>query len=327
MPTYPSIVFRADGNAQIGLGHVMRCLALADMLGSEFACRFVVYQPATALTALFGEKQIPLLALQTGDVTEFSAQLSPNDIVVLDGYAFDELFQRAVRSVCERLVFIDDLLNGHQVADVLINHTANISETDYDAESYTRFLLGPQYALVNPRFRASDPIPSARSILVNLGGADPMNVSYQIVHGLMTHFSDRPLRVVLGAANPHGASFAGLPPDQVTVLRGLSAADMTHEIERCQLAIVSCSTVSYEVATIGRPFIGILTANNQTRLASFLENEGLAIGVLPLPLAIDRFLSLLNQATPNQGVTQQRLYLDGKASQRFRAIFRGLAVD
>lgn len=321
----PAVVFRADGNARIGLGHVMRCLALADMLRTDFNCRFVIHQPSPALIALFQQKQIPLVALQTQEAAEFLSHIQPQDIVVLDGYLFDETFQRAVRDVSKRLVFIDDLCQGHQIADVIINHTDGVLETDYDAEPDTRFLLGSSYALVNPVFKAKEPRASARTILVNLGGADPMNVSYQIVSRLVTHHATRPVRVVVGGANPHKESFAELPRSQVTVLSGLSIADMAHEIEQCQLAVVSCSTISYEVATIGRPFIGIMTADNQARLARFLAEQGLSIGVLKLPIEADQLSFLLNQATPNQGVASQRRYLDGLAAQRFQTVFHTLS--
>lgn len=324
MSQRPSVVFRADGNAQIGLGHVMRCLALAEMLRPDFACRFAIHQPSPGLSMLFQQKQIALIALPTQDMTEFLSVVEADDLVVLDGYSFDEAFQRTIRRGCKGLIVIDDLVRGHQVADVVINHTAGIRQSDYEAEPYTRFLLGPQYALVNPLFTAHAPIPSTQAILINLGGADPMNVSYQIVDHLIAHNSGSSLRVVLGGANPHKASFAQMPVNQVTILSGLSVAGMAHEIEQCRLAIVSCSTVSYEVATVGRPFIGILTADNQTRLARFLADQSLAVGVLSLPLNLTQLSFLVRQATPDRGVTQQRRYLDGQAEQRFRAAFRNL---
>ena len=43
------IYFRADGNAQIGLGHVIRSLALAEILKDEFACHFIIRKPLQTL--------------------------------------------------------------------------------------------------------------------------------------------------------------------------------------------------------------------------------------------------------------------------------------
>jgi spore coat polysaccharide biosynthesis predicted glycosyltransferase SpsG len=52
-PTQTRLVLRADGNSRIGLGHVMRLLALADILREQFGCVFVIQEPdAVLLTQL-----------------------------------------------------------------------------------------------------------------------------------------------------------------------------------------------------------------------------------------------------------------------------------
>ncbi|QNP52112.1 hypothetical protein H9L05_19855 [Hymenobacter qilianensis] len=48
-PSLPRLVLRADGNPRIGLGHVMRLLALADILRDEFGCVFVIQEPDAVL--------------------------------------------------------------------------------------------------------------------------------------------------------------------------------------------------------------------------------------------------------------------------------------
>ncbi|MBC8152067.1 MAG: hypothetical protein H7Z72_04080 [Bacteroidetes bacterium] len=104
----PRLIFRADGNAQIGLGHVMRCLALADMLGDGYDRHFVIVEPDAALTTLLTDKNITAIRLLTNNVAEFSGFVRPGDVVVLDGYSFDEAYQRTLRRGIKKLVFIDD---------------------------------------------------------------------------------------------------------------------------------------------------------------------------------------------------------------------------
>lgn len=321
-----SIIFRADGNSQIGLGHVMRSLALAEMIGLEFDRRFAICEPYAALTAMVEDKGITVVPLQTKEASEFLSMLTIDDIVVLDGYFFDEVLQKAIKNKAGRLVFIDDLVRGHQVADVLINHTAGIPASEYEAEPYTRFLLGPDYALVNPVFQSQPLSISTPTIFVNLGGADPMNISLDIVGWLVANQPNRLVRVALGGANPHKASFSHFADNQVTVLSGLSVIQMADEITRCQLAIVSCSTIAYEVSTVGRPFIGIVTAENQVRLAQFLKDNQLALGVLSLPLDFARLSILIDDPSPELSIGQQRRYLDGRAGERLQRLFHELAL-
>ncbi|WP_019988969.1 UDP-2,4-diacetamido-2,4,6-trideoxy-beta-L-altropyranose hydrolase [Rudanella lutea] len=319
-----SILFRADGNTQIGMGHLMRSLALAIILGDAFNCRFAICQPTPAVNALLLGHGFPVLSLDTQHIDELIPHTQAEDILVLDGYHFDEAFQKVLRGKVHKLVFIDDLMRGHQVADVILNHTAGIPATEYEAEPYTQFLLGPRYALVNPLFKAARLHTSANDILINLGGADIQNISHTLTEWLIKHYPKCSLRVVLGSANPHVATFSNFPQDRLTVLQSLSVAQMAHEIDHCRLAIVSCSTIAYEVASVGRPFIGILTADNQKRLAHFFVQEGLALGVLELPLKPSRLFPLLNRNGFDESVERQRHYLDGLSGQRLREFFQTL---
>ncbi|MDB5222992.1 MAG: Spore coat polysaccharide biosynthesis protein predicted glycosyltransferase, partial [Chitinophagaceae bacterium] len=43
------ILFRADGNSKIGLGHVYRCLAIAERLSEHFNCYFAIRQQSSEL--------------------------------------------------------------------------------------------------------------------------------------------------------------------------------------------------------------------------------------------------------------------------------------
>jgi UDP-2,4-diacetamido-2,4,6-trideoxy-beta-L-altropyranose hydrolase len=317
------ILFRADGNAQIGLGHVMRCLALAEIVGPDYDRQFAIVQPSAAVTRLIEKTGATVLTLPTDAVTDLLPLLGPDTVAVLDGYNFDADYQRIVREHARSLVYIDDLVSGRQVADVVINHAGDLTADRYEAELYTYLLLGPKFALVNPAFVSRpQPRPDA-PVFVNLGGADPLNLTHTLVSGLLAE-SDHRLTVVLGAANPHRATFADFPTDRVKLLVNLSAKQMARAMSGCRVAVVACSTISYEICTVGRSFVGIQHADNQLPLASFLQNHRLALDVLTHPIDIDRLLTTLTRGRFTTAVFNQRLYFDGKAPDRFRALFAEL---
>ncbi len=281
------ILFRADGTSQTGMGHIMRSLALAEMLGNEdnrFDRRFASQQPSEAVLKLFAKKGIPVVSLATNSLDEFLKQVTADDVVVLDGYAFDEDFQRAVRQQAHKLVFIDDLMMGKQVADVVINHAGDLTPADYQTESYTKLLLGAPYALVNPAFQQkAQPKDGENKAFVNMGGADPHNVSREVVKMLLSQNSELRVTVVLGPANPHADTFADLPKDRLSVQHNLSAKQMARAIGGSGLSVVAASTIAYEVATISRPMVIIQTADNQSRLVSFMRDRHLTLGCADAP--------------------------------------------
>ncbi|WP_375444000.1 UDP-2,4-diacetamido-2,4,6-trideoxy-beta-L-altropyranose hydrolase [uncultured Fibrella sp.] len=328
------IIFRADGTSQTGMGHIMRSLALAEMLSPPddsdkpgFDRHFAIRQPSEAVLKTVAKLGIPVIALQTNELDEFLRHVTADDVVVLDGYAFDEAFQQAVRKQTHKLVFIDDLMLGKQVADVVINHAGDVTPADYQTEPYTKLLLGAGYALVNPAFRQkAQPKDGENKAFVNMGGADPHNVSREVVELLLTQNAELRVTVVLGSANPHADTFADLPKDRLSIQQNLSPKQMARAIGGSGLSIVAASTIAYEVATVSRPMIIIQTADNQSRLVSFMRDRHLTLGALTLPIAPDKFETAVGKARLTPTVFKQRLVFDGKAADRYRQVFHELAV-
>lgn len=321
--TMKKILFRADGDARIGLGHVMRCLTLAETLGPDYDRRFAIVQPTPDQLRLIQKQGVTVVPLETNELADFLPIISPDEVVVLDSYTTPEADQRAIRANARRLVFVDDRAVGRQVADVVINHAGDLTADSYDCEPDTYLLLGPKFALVNPAFVARpQPKPDA-PVFVCLGGADPLNLTHTLVTNLLAE-SEHRLTVVLGAANPHRATFADLPADRVKLLVNLSAKQMARAISGCRVAVVACSTIAYEICTVGRSFVAIQHADNQLPLASFLKNHRLALDVMTHPIDTTRLLATLTQGRFTTSVFNQRLFFDGKAPDRFRTLFAEL---
>ncbi len=337
------LLFRADGNAQIGLGHVMRCMAMADMVQGDFSMRFALTVPSSDVRALIEKAGIAVVELpEVGSEKAFLDHIQPDTIVVLDGYAFDKAFQRAVRERAKKLVFIDDLAVGHQVADVIINHAGGIAEANYEAESYTRFYLGPYYALLRPEFRQPGgfaPPPADGPIFVSFGGTDAGNVSLTALKAIQQVDATLPVHLILGPFHPDRAAMAidafqsQLP--NLTIGQNLTAAQMVDALQQCSLAITACSTIAYEVCAVNRPLITVLTADNQARLAQFLSEEKLAISVnfptlltrLTPVVSLETMLKLAIQGfqfspdTVADSLASQRRFFDGRSPERLRDLF------
>ena len=337
------LLFCADGNAETGLGHIMRCLALADVLADTFDRRFAVVQPDDAVIRLIEKHNVSVIALATSDVAELLTHTTRDDVVVLDGYSFNESFQLDVRKRASKLVFIDDLMQDHQVADVVINHAGGVTETAYEAEPYTQFCLGPHYALLRPEFLRpggfGEP-PANGPIFVNLGGADLQNTSLTVLKGIQQVDATLPVHLILGPFHPDRAAIEAYKRElpNLTILQNLTAEQMANELQQCQLAITSCSTIAYEVCAVNRPLITVLTADNQAQLAQFLADEKLALSVnfptlltrLTPIISLENMLKLAIQGfqfmpeTVAESLANQRRFFDGRSPERLRALFQEL---
>lgn len=184
------VVFRADASLQIGTGHVMRCLTLADALKAKGAeCRFICRQhegnliehirvkgyiahalpvvPSAGISELATERLVMatesghahwLGATQAQDAAACAlilAELNP-DWLVVDHYALDAFWESAVKPHCRHLLVIDDLADRAHQCSVLLDQTFGRSENDYQGlvPAGCRTMCGSNYALLRPEFAA-----------------------------------------------------------------------------------------------------------------------------------------------------------------------------
>lgn len=350
MPGKPLVVFRADGQARMGLGHLVRSSALAEMLAPEFHC-VLVYRdcPASLLPALrkgfrniksFGEAD-PLFVSnpEPGSPAEAAALLrllpellraeadaATDDlpIIVLDGYHFKTDYQRAIRAHGLKLACIDDVYACHYAADVIINHAGGVSPDDYSADAGAIYLLGLRYALLREPFRSARQPSVAGTdgerIFVCLGGADPCNDTINVLRHAVAQRPDAAFDLVLGNAYRHEAelnAFLSDSPIDLTIHRSLSAAAMKDLMARSTIGITSASTIAYEYLSAGGDLFLVEIVDNQKNIMAFFQSSGLTKSFFA---QFPHFSNAEREAANELKAT----YFDGRAAVRYRTVFNQL---
>jgi UDP-2,4-diacetamido-2,4,6-trideoxy-beta-L-altropyranose hydrolase len=330
------IIFRADGNSRIGLGHVTRSLALVHMLRQEFECVFAIQSPEQALQERIREVCDGIIVLPPANtdatrfVHELDAYISDEEIVVLDGYTFGTSYQQNIKARGAVLVCIDDIHAYPFVADAVINQAGDVSSAVYETAPYTRLLLGPRYALLRPAFlRASQTnrtIPEGElRVLVCMGGADPDNHTLQALEELQAIPAVKHIELVVGSAYSHLHELKQHLKElqQAKLHRDLSAESLRRLMAKCQVAITSASGISYEYAAVGGLLFVKQTADNQAGIHQFLTTEGIANDYSTLSQALQQGIS--KEAFELQ-LARQRQFFDGKSSERLLALFQSLRL-
>jgi UDP-2,4-diacetamido-2,4,6-trideoxy-beta-L-altropyranose hydrolase len=293
MKARESVIIRADADARMGTGHLMRCLALGQAwkdAGGEvlFLTRCAngnllarireegfsvcpLTDPASSLDDLRQEKEI--------------LRRHPRAWWVLDGYHFDPSYQLRLKTLGARLLVIDDM--NHLPcyhADLVLNQNIHAVDLAYSCPSGgTRFLLGPRYALLRREFLRwkewKRNIPKvAGKILVTLGGSDPDNATPKVVRGLRgMGLPGLEVSVVAGATNPNREEIekemAPLPP----AFRLLTAVeDMPRWMAWADMAISAGGSTVWEMAFMGLPNLVLVLADNQFPIAGRLGQEGIS---------------------------------------------------
>lgn len=287
------LVFRADGNATIGLGHLVRLLALADILRGLAPSLFLVREPTPATAQLIASAGWPLIALPPPADSLAEANwlahefLQPSDVLILDGYEFTQAYQQLLRQSGCGLVYIDDLRAWPVVADVLINHSPGVAPAEYEALPAARLLLGPAFSLLRRPFIEQAALPLASpvlaSALVCFGGADPLGLTARTLAALLALPQVRRIGLLVGAAFAGEAALqdalAAHPGREIQVHRNLGAAELVALLQAYDVAVVPASTVLIEALALGRPALTGYYADNQRALASYVHTHEQAFSV------------------------------------------------
>ncbi len=285
------LVIRADAGPRIGVGHLMRCLALAEAwAGKRGPAVFVTAATNEQLRRRiesdgFGLVDVPR-SLAPAQDARFTCDIlasHPGSWAVLDGYTFDASYHRAVRGSGHPLLVVDDMahLPVYEV-DAILNQNAHAALLDYRTLPQTKRLLGLSYVLLRREFQGRRhgprPVPDvARKILVTLGGADPGNATRAVVDALLSRpQDDLEATVVLGPENAHRAEIEKLARSRSGKIQLASAVeDMSVLMDATDLAIVSGGSAVWELAYLGVPALVLPGGPQEELLARGLVRVGL----------------------------------------------------
>jgi len=295
------LLIRADANTQMGTGHLMRCLALAQGWQAQGGrVIFITACESDGLRQRLSDEGFQVIALEhpypdPADWAMTSKVLAahPGAWVALDGYHFDPAYQRQIREAGHPLLVIDDMAHlEHYYADVLLNQNIHAGRLDYSCEPYTRLLLGTRYALLRSEFLAwrgwQREIPEvARKVLVTLGGGDPDNQTLKVIRALQQVDVDGlEAVVVVGASNPHYQelefairnSAASLPP-QFTIRLVRNVSNMPELMAWADVAVTAGGSTCWEISFMGLPNLVLILADNQRPVARGLQEKGAALSL------------------------------------------------
>ncbi|MDB9915760.1 UDP-2,4-diacetamido-2,4,6-trideoxy-beta-L-altropyranose hydrolase [Alphaproteobacteria bacterium] len=309
------VIFRVDASLQIGTGHVMRCLTLAEALkennvSSAFICRKHRGNLIEKIRSYgFQVRELQVLKKTRSDNRLFHShwlgttqQQDANDCInilkeekvdwlIIDHYALDQQWQRRLKPFYKKLMVIDDLADRKHYCDILLDQTFARQQEDYFelVEKDCLLLLGSKYALIRPEFlkwrmcslnRRSK--PKFNQLLINMGGVDVNNVTTIILDELVKCNLPKNINitVIMGKDAPHLESVKLKAKSLLynTIIK-VDVGNMAEIMANTDIAIGAAGSTSWERCCLGLPTIQIIIAKNQIVIANSLAKYG-AIKIL-----------------------------------------------
>lgn len=288
-----NILIRSDSSSQIGLGHVIRDLVLAERYPDDsiyFACRQLsgniidrIHFPVHLLTTDTPEELIGVI------------QNLKIDMVIFDHYSIDSVYEKTVKQATGvKILCVDDTYASHH-CDILLNPNLYADPLRYRSlvpETCT-LQCGKEFLLIRKEFfdLQKHPKSSSNAIFVSLGGSDPKNLTLPVLKTLGDDFQ---INCITTSANPSLEMLQSYATSHPNVHLYTNISNIAELMVSSRYAIITPSSIAHEAITLKLPFIAIQSASNQDEFVRYLKSNNYPViehfSVKALHQALEEFL-------------------------------------
>jgi UDP-2,4-diacetamido-2,4,6-trideoxy-beta-L-altropyranose hydrolase len=300
-----NIIFRVDSSIQIGSGHVMRCLTLANEIRKKASVKFICRVRKGHLIKKIEAEGFEVLKLSGEairyDINEFSPvdwlgvsqeqdseecknilKKNQPDWLIVDNYGIDIIWHKRAQKFSKKLLVIDDLANRHYSCDLLLDQNfyqdKNIRYKGL-VQNNCKLLLGPKYALLRKEFlKRSHDIDNKciNRILVYFGGSDIKNNTLKVLRGIQSSKHENLfINVIIGPDCPHRNDILQYCLYKKNIECFNFVNNMAEIMNNSDLYIGSAGTTTWERCCMGLPSIVIGIAENQIKPMKAMELAGM----------------------------------------------------
>lgn len=341
-----TLIIRADGNETVGLGHIMRCLSIADAAKEKgVRVRFVVADKKPL--SIVEDRGFKTTVLNTDYRNMESEQTIIRDVAkdictngktvwLVDSYYMTEAYLNNL-SQYGKVAVIDDMFLLDYPADYVINYNIYGDKLKDMGTKYPDKILltGVSYAPVREQFilmRKSmagkvNSFDGLKHILISTGGADSLHLAEKIAVELLEVFTDKSviLDIVCGVMNPNKEALLKIENDNPSKVKvHIGVKDMAGLMSECILAITAAGSTVYELSSLGIPFVIYYFVENQKLIAEYSEkimgvvNAGdFSVDDSPMPIIVNEVKHLLEDEQYRQKIAAS-VYktVDGNGAER-----------
>jgi UDP-2,4-diacetamido-2,4,6-trideoxy-beta-L-altropyranose hydrolase len=285
------IAIRVDANPEMGLGHLLRCLALAQGLLAERVNLKVVFlmsleSEALALSRADWIGEIMVLPQNLGLDQEPNwvaqyCQINQVKAIVLDGYQFDSDYRQnlAKTTTLLKVVFDDNNNSGPLFADIVINGASSAAQLGYALSApKATFCIGEQYRILRQEFCQQQynlPWSKRDKLTLVMGGSDPRNMTLQILQGLAKLGFHDEITVVTGSAYQHTRELKQTIQHSMLLIKHIeNCQKMAALFGQSRVVISAPGGPPFELFACPTPALLLVVADNQLNATQEASKQG-----------------------------------------------------
>ena len=334
------IAFRVDGGPKIGMGHLVRCLTLANAFPNENKIVFIS-KPEKSVIDKLESTRYDLIPIENDinyneEIKFVKKILKENDIDVFIGDTYyidtsndiDENYFSEIKDTVKKTVAISPKTSITVPFDIVINGNVFADDLEYKSSNDdTKFLLGPKYALLREEFQNlpdKDIGENVNNIIVTMGGGDPLNLTPKALEAIdKIDKEDIHVDVIIGpAVYEKDSILKAIDGMNLEVSLRFNPSKISKFMMKADIAVSAGGGTLYELAVTGTPAIVILQAENQIPIANAMEKEGTIINLgfgndVKIEKLTDSIIDLLHNPNKRKEMSKKgKELIDGLGAKR-----------
>lgn len=284
-----NLTFRVDALPTIGIGHLIRCLALSEeLMRRDHVCYFLSKIDNDELTSIIRKSKVNYQKIKTNATLQEDLEYllnfsNGNDIdwIVTDHYGINTKYIQEIKQNNYKVLSVDDTAQIHYYSDIVLNQNIGSEKLKFSAEKHTKFLLGLKYAILKDQLLKKDQKiekNKVKKVLIMLGGTDKDNFTLKILKFLEPFSENIEFTVVVGPLNPFYDDIKDYVKEENLKIRVTKSPENMVDVYLEQdIAISAGGSSCYELAYFGIPNIIVTIADNQLRIAHELNKQNVSI--------------------------------------------------
>lgn len=263
------IVFRADGHTKLGMGHIYNCLTMAYSLMMEHDVLLVLHERSHEGLKKVQESFLPYIVIRDDAEIDRVIEDYQPDIWVNDCLNTDEEYILHLKERIPRVVTIEDLGTGSEVADAAVNALyIEAGRADHVYSGYEYVCLREEFQIEQPRAFSEE----VRSVIIMFGGTDPANLNQKIYRSLLEYAPCHPeirFSFITGVGYDYEAHGV-VTREDCNIFVHPNVPRVSKYMKEADLAITSQGRAIFELAAMGVPAI-VLSQNRREQTHRFAQ--------------------------------------------------------
>lgn len=338
------VIIRTDADSVRGMGHLMRCIAIAQRIpecGGK--CLFYIGNHEYA-TRILEQYQMHYVILETADrgkeeeLEEFlqRGREEQASVILVDAYDITQHYLSCLRTIA-KVVYLDDLNQFYYPVDGIINYTWGAGRKEYDLYPYQKeeFLLGREYIPVRKEFtlKKEHTFDNVRNVMLTTGGTDPEHiVSRFLEKWKAAQYKQVKLHVILGQYFDNIEEIRQLSSGRTHIVLYENLTNLAEVMKKCEVAVSAGGTTIWELCSVGVAAVGVAFVKNQQGIFR-LEKEGILAGAINMMEAnegaMNQLLACVEHLIEDREYRQRLVQMaheqiDGMGSMRIAEYLLGL---